>query len=655
MVQMTAQEQLQAGLAHHRAGRLGEAEKIYREILSAHPKNGDALFLLGSLAHQAGKIDDAREFLNQAIAVNPNVPDYHLNLGVIMTSQGRLSEAVAAFQKSLSLRPQAPGFFNLGVALSQMNQLDPAITAFRQAVVLDPNHFLSYMMLGNALRETGRLEEAVTAYRQAALLNPNYPEVHNNLGGALAQLNRLKEAASSFRQAIALNPNLPEAHNNLGLALTSMNQLEESVASIKKALALRPNYAGAYNALGIALQKLGALDDALAAFRHALKLTPDHPEYLNNVGMVLGDLGQLEAALATLQHVVTLSPTNADYLYHLGVALEDLGRLEESLDVYRKAIALKPDHSNAHMSFGLLHSLLGDFHIGWQEFEWRANCLQIPLERNLTQPKWTGGDLQGKTLLLHWEQGLGDTLQFIRYAPILAARGAKIFFKCQRELESLLKDTDGIADIAADEKLLPPFQLQCPLVSIPTALCTTLDTIPAKIPYVTAPPDRVASWRDRIGTSDTRLRVGISWAGQPKHRNDRRRSMRLDQFAPLAELKSSRFFSLQKGSGSAQSASPPAGMDFTDWTADLHDFADTAALVANLDLIISVDTSIAHLAGAMGKPVWVLLPFVPDWRWMLNRTDSPWYPTMRLFRQPAHGDWPSVMADVSRALAQRCK
>jgi tetratricopeptide (TPR) repeat protein len=655
MVQMTPQQRLEAGLAHHRAGRLGEAEKIYRQVLAEQPKNADALFLLGSLTHQAGKFDAACDLLNQAILVNPTAADYHVNLGVVLTAQGRLAEAVATFKKALALRPKHAGYFNLGIALLQMGQPDSAANAFREALALEPNQFLTHMMLGNALREMGRAEEAVASYRQALALNPGYADVHNNLGGALAQLHQLQEAVASFQQAVALNPDLAEAHNNLGQALTTMNRLEEAVAAFQKALTLRSNYAGAYNGLGIALQKLGRLEPALAAFRQAATLTPGHAEYLNNMGMALGDLGQLVEALTIFQKVTALRPDHAEYMYNLGVAREDLGRPQDALAAYRQTLALQPDHPESHMSIGMVHLLLGDLVTGWKEYEWRWKCPQVPMQRNIPQPQWTGGDPAGKTILLHWEQGFGDTLHFIRYAPLIAARGGKVILKCQPELERLMKGVDGIAAVAVHERFLPPFQLHCPLASLPLAFGTTLETIPVRMPYLTPPRDRALAWQERIGAAGGPLRIGLSWAGLPKHRNDRRRSMRLEQFSPLAELKSARFYSLQKGPAAAQSAHPPTGMDFVDWAADLNDFAETAALIANLDLLICVDTSVAHLAGAIGKPVWVLLPLVPDWRWMLNRTDSPWYPTMRLFRQATLGDWTGVMAEVGRALAQRCK
>jgi hypothetical protein len=280
----------------------------------------------------------------------------------------------------------------------------------------------------------------------------------------------------------------------------------------------------------------------------------------------------------------------------------------------------------------------------------------VTIPRQFAQPRWKGEDLTGKTILLYAELGSGDTIHLIRYAPMIAKRSGKVIVECQQGLERFLRSVDAVQEVVAEGQPLPPFDVQCPMMSIPLEFNTTLETIPANVPYLSPPPDRVAAWRERIGDNANQLKVGLVWAGRPDHKNDRQRSIRLDQFAPLATVKSVRFYSLQKGPAAAsQAAVPPPGMDLIDWTSDLHDFAETAALMMNLDLLISVDTSVVHMAGAIGKPVWVLVPFVPDFRWLLNRTDTPWYPTMRLFRQPALRDWNSVIADVTSALAQRCK
>ncbi len=299
--------------------------------------------------------------------------------------------------------------------------------------------------------------------------------------------------------------------------------------------------------------------------------------------------------------------------------------------------------------------LLGDLATGWKEFEWGRKSPRVTIPRQFTQPRWKGEELSGKTILLYAELGSGDTIQFIRYARMVAKRGGKAIVECQPGLETLLRSMTEIHQVFPEGHPLPPFDVQCPMMSLPLEFGTTLETIPADIPYLAPPPDRIAAWREKIGDHSDHQNVGLVWAGRPDHKNDRQRSMRLEQFAPLAEIKSIRFHSLQKGPAAAQADAPPPGMDLTNWTKDLHDFTETAALIANLDLLISVDTSVAHLAGAIGKPVWVLIPFVPDFRWMLNRNDTPWYPTLKLFRQKALRDWTGPIADVTRALRQICK
>jgi hypothetical protein len=315
-------------------------------------------------------------------------------------------------------------------------------------------------------------------------------------------------------------------------------------------------------------------------------------------------------------------------------------------------VSLRTDYAEAHWNLALTLLLNSNLPEGWREFEWRLKIPEIVAPRDFSQPGWNGSDLRGKTILVHDEQGFGDAIQFARYLPMVAERGGNIILGCARETAGLFQTMPAIGRVLTSGQPMPGFDAHVPLLSLPLMFGTTLSTIPAKVPYLTAPAEGVENWRRKIGAGDGRVRVGLAWAGRPTHKNDPRRSMRLDQFAPLANIKSVCFYSLQKGEAARQSASPPAGMQWVDWTDDLHDFADTAGLVANLDLVICVDTAVAHLAGAMGKPVWVLLPFVPDWRWLLNRDDSPWYPTMRLFRQSTAGDWDGVIQRVGTALEE---
>jgi tetratricopeptide (TPR) repeat protein len=551
MPQLTIQEAFESGVQHHQAGRLQEAEQLYRQILARQPDHAGALHYLGLIAQRAGRGDIAVDLIRRAIVLWPNYAEAHSNLGNILMDNGRLDEAVAAYHKAIALSPRFPkAFYNLGNALVSRGQLDEAIAAYRQAIALRLNHAVAHSNLGNALKDRGQLHEAIASYRLAIAMQPDYPEAHSNLGNALQNNGQLDEAIAAHRRAVALNPELSGAHSNLGSALK--------------------------------------------------------------------DAGQLEAAIAA----------------------------------YRQAIILKSDFAEAHFNLALSLLLQGDFRSGWAEHEWRWKCKGVQSTfSHFSQPQWDGSDLTNRTILLHVEQGLGDAIQFVRYLPLVAERGAKVIFRCNPELRRLLEGNGGVATWLAPGEPAPPFDLHCPLLSLSRAFGTTLESIPARIPYVFADPKLSEFRRTELAAHSPALKAALVWAGSPTHKNDRNRSMKLADLVPLMHLPGVRCFSLQKGEAAAQATTLPEGIELIDWTSELTDFADTAALIANLDVVISVDTAVAHLAGAMGKPVWLMLPFAADWRWLTNRNDSPWYPTMRLFRQPAWGDWKSVVAEIARALS----
>jgi Flp pilus assembly protein TadD len=466
--------------------------------------------------------------------------------------------------------------------------------------------------------QAGRLSQARDLYQQILAQQPDHAGALHLSGVIALQEGRNDLAVDLIGKAIALGPSSPEAHCNLGIALQEKGQLTGAVAAYRRAIALKPNYPAAHSNLGAALRDTDKLDEAIAAFRQA----------------------------------IALGPSFADAHSNLGIALRDKGQLDDAITAYRQALALKPDYPEAHHNLALLLLLRGDFLAGWNEFEWRWRCKQFPSPcRTFDQPQWDGSDLAGRTILLHAEQGFGDTIQLIRYVPLVASRRGKVILQCGPELQRLLGRTTGIARWVGPGGDLPPFDIHCPLLSLPRAFGTTLQSIPQAVPYLQADAEGVERWRRELAADGGRFRVGLAWAGRPTHRNDRNRSLSLSTLAPLAQARGMTFYSLQKGEAGKQAANPPAGLELVDWTAELNDFADTAALIANLDLVISVDTAVVHLAGAMAKPAWTLLPFVPDWRWLLEREDSPWYPTMRLFRQPSRGDWGSVIARVAEALA----
>jgi hypothetical protein len=405
-----------------------------------------------------------------------------------------------------------------------------------------------------------------------------------------------------------------EALYERGNRLLAGGELQLCMDCYRQAVALRPDFAEAHSNLGVALRRAGAVEEAIAAFSRALQLRPDAAEIHNNLGNCF--FGRRE--------------------------------IQEATTHYRAALAVNPEHAGAHWNLALVLFLQGDWDRGWEEFEWRWRIASAGLPAmKFQQPRWDGGDLTGKRLLLYSEQGLGDTIQFARFAPEIARRGGRIMLAVQRELTALLRQIEGVEEIVAKTDPLPEFDVHYPLMSLPLALKTTEQTIPAKIPYLQADAKLAARWKDRV-PADGRKKVGLAWAGRPGYSQDRQRSFSLSTLLPLGDVPNTWFCSLQKGEAARQTTG--AEIPLADWTGELNDLAETAGLIENLDLVICADTVVAHLAGAMGKPTWVLLPFAADWRWGLERGDSRWYSTMRLFRQTRLDDWTEPIEQVREAL-----
>lgn len=574
---------LRTAIDHHQAGRLRDAEALYRQILSALPGHPDALHMLGLLAYQAGQHEAAVELIGRALKVTPQHAPCHSNLGNALQASGRLDEAIASF---------------------------------RRALALDPGLVEAHSNLGNALQAQGHLEQATASFRQALAINPELAEAHNNLGYVLAQQGLLAPALQSLQRALALRPDFPEALNNSGLVLESQGLPEEAIRHLERALALRPDYAEAHNNLGNARKAVGRADDAARSYRRALELRPDYAEAHNNLGQALEAQGQIEAARAC----------------------------------FDRALALRPDFAQAHWNKALALLLTGDFAAGWQLYEWRWQALAprvVP--RQFREPLWLGDTpVAGRTILLHHEQGLGDTLQMLRYLPVLDGRGARVIAEVPQSLAAVAATVAGAPTIVVEGTPLPPFDLQCPFMSLPLAMQTTLESIPATMPYLHATEATQSAWRDRLGPA-RRRRAGLAWSGAIGHRHDRQRSLPARQLVPLL-AGDVEFHSLQREYRGNELELPGVAGRIRDWSAQLGELGATAGLIAQMDLVIAVDTAVAHLAAALGKPVWLMLPFAPDYRWMRDRDDSPWYPTMRLYRQPAPDDWSAVIRRVSGEL-----
>jgi len=574
----------------------------------------------GFAAHRAGQAAEAERLYEFVIRVWPNQFDAHHLLGVLKAEGGQQGEAERHIKKALSINPRSAEALN--------------------------SH-------ANVLQHLKRYNEALATCDRALEIKPDFAEALNNRGNILHDLGRHDEALASFARALTIRPGYFKALYNRGLVLQDLKRPDAAVASFDAALASNPGHAEAWNSRGTALYGLRRLDEALASFGKALAINPAYAEALCNRGLVLRALNRPEEALAHFDQALAIRPHYPEALNNRGIALKDLKRVEAALAAFAKAQAQDPDNAEAHLNEGLCRLVLGDFQRGWQKYEWRWETeQQKSAKRVFSQPLWLGKeDIAGKRILLHAEQGLGDTIQFCRYARMVMARGASVVLEVQPELKSLMGSLGGASIVIGWGETPPPFDLHCPLLSLPLSFNTTLDTIPDETPYLAADPNKVATWSDRLARTRG-AKIGIVWAGNPRaHLALRRRSMHLSQFAPLAQVAGVSFVSLQKGDPAEQAGSPPAGMQLIDWTKQLTDFSETAALVEALSLVIAIDTSVAHLAGALGKPIWLLDQFEPEWRWLVEREDSSWYPTMRIFRQPRPGDWDSAMDRVAAELA----
>jgi tetratricopeptide (TPR) repeat protein len=541
--------------------------------------------------------------------------------------------------------------FLLAIIAGQARRPQEAVELLTRAIARNPRNADAHFNRGVALGELGRWPEALDSYDRALALKPDFADAHYNRGVVLAQLGRLDDALASYERMLRLRPSSPEAHYNRGVTLHALGRHAEALASHEQALALKPGYASAHNGRGVALGTLDRREEALSCFERALALDPRHPEAGNNLGTALLDLGRPAEAFAALERAVELRPDYAEAWYNRGNALRELHRHRDAIASFERALEIRPDYASAHWNLADCCLMLGEFARGWQEYEWRWKLPQREhARRDFLQPLWLGKEsLRNRTVLLYAEMGLGDTLLFCRYARDVADRGARVVLEVQPPLRGLLAGLDGVAQVVARGELLPGFDFHCPLMSLPLAFRTDLGSIPARVPYVRADAERIAAWRARLGES-TKARVAIVWSGSAALRNDTR-SMTLAEMLPLLELGCD-WVSLQKEVPERDAALLVSRGDVRSIGAELEDFADTAALVELCDVVVTVDTSVANLAGAMGKAAWILLPYNPhDWRWMLERDDSPWYPTARLVRQPAPGDWESVVRRARDALA----
>lgn len=681
------------GLSLHQAGRLDEARQRYQRVLADEPRHFDALHFLGVYCIQAGQLETAAELIrlaisikgdvpgaygnlanalnglgryeevlevcDRAIALSPNFPEAHGNRAQALHRLGRHEDALASYERVVALKPTAQAHHNCATVLRELGRLDDALVSYERVIALKADYAEAHRSRGIVLCELGRHEAGVESYDRALALRPDYAEALCSRGAALRVLGRFDEALASHDQALAHRPDYAEALAARGNVLSDLARHEEALESLRGAAVLKPDYADAFNGQVGPLRELQRPQEALAAADRALALKPDLLDGHVNRGVALHDLRCLEDALLSYDQALALDSDHPEANCNRGGALFELRRLDEALASYDKAIAFRPEFADAHHNQAMCRLALGDYERGWAQYEWRWRTRQFGSRRHSsTAPLWLGEEpLQGRTILIHWEQGLGDTLQFCRYAADVAALGARVVLEVQPGLERLSSSLEGVADVVRAGAPAPSVDFQVPLMSLPFALGAAPEP---RQPYLHADVDEAAAWAQRLPRTKAR-RIGLCWAGGHRpgqllcNAIDRRRSLPLEAFASLAEVPRLEIYSLQKGPPTAELVEARErgwhGPEIIDCTPELEDFAATAALVANLDLVVTCDTAVAHLAGALGKPVWILNRFDTCWRWLDRREDSPWYPSARLFTQSAPDEWTSVVERVVGDLA----
>jgi tetratricopeptide (TPR) repeat protein len=677
---------LRAALAQHQNGALAAACDLYRQVLAQRPADHNALHLLGVARAALGETVEGIALIQQAIAVNPAVAPPHFNLGGLLVAQGRSADALRSFLACIALAPNhVAALAATGRTLHASGRSAEAVDYYARALALVPTDAAIWSDLGTTLTQSGRLDEALQTYDEAVRLRPDYAQAHYNRGCVLLLQQSYSAAEAAFRAALAIEPAHQTALLNLGFTLRAQARGEEALAAFEQLVAHDPGNLPAQMQRGLLLNALKRPERAVEALTVVLNANPDYPEALATRGGAFWLLQDRDRAEADLDRALALDPTNVPALIDRGNVLQDrqrhpealayydkalalrsdsltalinrggalqsLQRHADALATYRKALEVRPGHADTLMNISLCQLRAGEWREGWRGFEARWQlppwCDALP---TFSQPRWDGvADLQGKRVLVASEQGLGDTIQFGRLAHFVADRGAHVILGVQEPLRRLMGGLAGVSEIAVEGEPTPDYDVYVPLMSLLATFDLGVEAVSMAAPYLRADPDAVATWRKRLAALPG-LKVGLAWAGESR-RHDRtaflmnaRRSIAKERLAPLLSVSGVTFVSLQKGEA--------AGAPVIDWTDELADFADTAALIETLDLVISVDTAVAHVAGALGRPVWVINRFDRCWRWMWDRTDTPWYPTMRLFTQTIPGEWEDVVADVAQTLVQ---
>lgn len=645
---MTLDDAMQA----HRQGRLPEAEAVYRQILAQNPNHADALHMLGLLGHQAGHSDAGIELIRRSIAVNPRNSSSHSNLAELLRSRSRFDEAEAHARQAIALDPSmAAPHINLAMILHQKGKSNEALATAVRATQLGPNEAAAYSVTGTMLADLRRPSDAAAYLEQAVRLNPRDPVSLSALGICYARLEQYDKAKIALDAAVNIAPDNIQILMNMGAVYAQMERFAEAAPWFERVLQKDPNFISALEHMASVKTSLKQFEEAIALCRRILTLYPTAMDTYATMAEALMNLGRFDEAITEMNNALKIKPWPGVY-QSLSNAYARAGQPEIGLEYVEKAVAMDPENAILHFNKSVILMLMGRLQEAWQEYEWRwKHPRMVGRNRRFNVPQWEGQPLDGKRVLFHAEQGLGDTIFFGRYATLVAReKGGKPVMWVQNSMVELVKTIPGVDEVIGEAGPVPRVDFHLPIMSLPRVFNTSLDNIPSDFPYIKSNPEKTEHWRQEFEKRTRKFKVGLVWEGGHFQPENFLRSNSLAAYAPLADVPNVAFFGLQKGPAEKQCDNPPPGMDFTNLGPFIKDFNDTAAILANLDLLISIDTSVVHVAGALGKPVWMLLAWSPGHMWMFKRPDSPWYPMFRIFRQPAFKDWATPVAQVKAEL-----
>jgi tetratricopeptide (TPR) repeat protein len=651
MTQQNLSSLFQTALAHHQGGRVAEAERLYRTILQAEPNHPLALHHLGIVAIQCGRPDTAIGLISRSLQIEPAAAAWN-NLGEAFRTSNRVPEAVDCYRKAIAMDArQVDALANLGVALTAQKKIADAERSLREAIALAPNHLPAMLALARLLAETDRHDEALNAWERVVRLAPNNPVFQCCLGAAWISAGDPYRALVALRKAVELEPRHAEAHAKMALAYDKLNRGEDAIAAARQAVALAPDNWHAHHDLAVFLQKANQFEGAIAAFDEAIKLDPRNASIYGARAVSLKLAGRLSEAAESYLQGAKLDASDPRFWSGLSAVRFAQRDFQAAVAASRAAVKLRPKDVDAHaaLAFALLAS--GDFDDGFKEYEWRWRDAAFTTKpRDFDRPMWDGSDPAGRRILVHCEQGFGDIFQFLRYVPMIRARGATVILETTYKVAGIVRRMAGDIPVIVSGTMLPDFDLHVPMLSLPVIFGTSTASVPAAVPYLTADANLASQWQSKLEATDG-LRVGLVWSGNAKP--DPKRSTTLAELAPLARVAGISFISIQPPPRSADAENPPAGMKLQNIGGQLGDLWDpTAYVLSQLDLLITIDSGIAHLAGAMGVRTWVLLPHSYDWRWVLKYPASAWYPSVRLFRQSAPNEWAEAIEQVAVELAE---